>query len=213
MDPSVSVPTEAAQRHAAVAAPEPELEPLGLRSSTYGLRVCKPRPLQPLTERDERKFAHSLRFVLPRMTTPASRNLLTIGASWLAKWPSSASEPAVVIMRSPVSMLSLTSSGMPWSGPRDLPARSSRSSDSAMSAPRGSTRSPRRDAARGDRARQCAQGRVPPGRVRSSGRSSSRNPVHSASAPTVRRSRRSATPERKCARTRWSLQPPERRES
>src|SRR5262245_18929008 len=48
MDPSVSVPTAAAQRLAATAAPEPELEPEVLRSRAYGFRVSPPRPLQPL---------------------------------------------------------------------------------------------------------------------------------------------------------------------
>jgi len=47
------------------AAPEPELEPQGFRSSTYGFLACPPRPLQPLDECVERKLAHSLRFVLP----------------------------------------------------------------------------------------------------------------------------------------------------
>src|SRR5437667_8097249 len=62
-EPSVSVPTPIAARFAAIAAPVPELEPHGLRSSTYGFRVCPPRPLQPLDEWLERKFAHSLKFV------------------------------------------------------------------------------------------------------------------------------------------------------
>src|SRR2546426_8678579 len=53
-EPSVSVPTATAQRLAAVAAPDPELEPHGLRSSAYGLRGCPPRPLQPLIEWPER---------------------------------------------------------------------------------------------------------------------------------------------------------------
>ena len=79
IEPSVSVPIADAARLAATAAPEPELEPPGLRSSTYGLRVCRPRPLQPLDERVDRKFAHSLRFVLPRMTAPASRSRRAIG--------------------------------------------------------------------------------------------------------------------------------------
>ena len=39
MLPSVSVPTPTAARLAAIADPVPELEPQGLRSSTYGLRV------------------------------------------------------------------------------------------------------------------------------------------------------------------------------
>src|SRR5262245_11521325 len=75
IEPSVSVPTAAAQRLAATATADPELDPDGFRSSTYGFRVCPPRPLQPLIEREPRKFAHSLRFVLPRMTAPALRNL------------------------------------------------------------------------------------------------------------------------------------------
>src|SRR5580704_6723001 len=74
IEPSVSLPTAAAQRFAAVPAPDPELDPLVLRSSTYGFRVCPPRPLHPLEECVERKFAHSLRLVLPRITAPAARN-------------------------------------------------------------------------------------------------------------------------------------------
>ncbi len=74
IEPSVSVPTAAAARLAAIAAPEPELEPDGLRSSAYGFFVCPPRPLQPLVEWVDRKFAHSLRLVLPRITAPASRS-------------------------------------------------------------------------------------------------------------------------------------------
>src|SRR6185436_11414071 len=80
-EPSVSEPTPAAARLAAIAAPVPLLEPHALRSSAYGLRVSPPRPLQPLVECVERKFAHSLRFVLPRSTTPASRNRRTTCAS------------------------------------------------------------------------------------------------------------------------------------
>src|ERR1043165_7230073 len=49
-EPSVSVPIAAAHKFAATAAPEPELEPQGFRSSTYGFLVCPPRPLQPLDE-------------------------------------------------------------------------------------------------------------------------------------------------------------------
>src|SRR5438046_10767811 len=66
IDPSVSVPAATAQRFAATATAEPELEPEGLRSSAYGFRVSPPRPLQPLVECVDRKLAHSLRFVLPR---------------------------------------------------------------------------------------------------------------------------------------------------
>ncbi len=71
IDPSVSVPTATAERFAATAAAEPELEPDVLRSSAYGFLVNPPRPLHPLVEWLDLMFAHSLRFVLPRMTAPA----------------------------------------------------------------------------------------------------------------------------------------------
>src|ERR1700720_1326158 len=131
-EPSVSVPTAMAQRFADAAAPDPELEPQGFRSSTYGFFVCPPRPLQPLDECDERKLAHSLRFVLPRMTAPASRNFFATVESCAGVDPNSASEPAVVIMRSAVSMLSLIRTGMPCSGPRGPFSFRSRSSASAI---------------------------------------------------------------------------------
>src|SRR5262245_17285355 len=78
IEPSVSVPTVRAQRFAAPAVPDPELEPEGSRSRTYGFLHCPPRPLQPLCECVDRKFAHSERFVLPRITAPASRSRLTM---------------------------------------------------------------------------------------------------------------------------------------
>src|SRR4051794_16678193 len=81
IDPSVSVPTPAAARLAATATAVPELDPDGLRSSAYGLRVCPPRALQPLDECVDRKLAHSLRFVFARITAPASRNRATRNAS------------------------------------------------------------------------------------------------------------------------------------
>src|ERR1700733_825245 len=63
-------------------------------------------------------FAHSLRFVFPRITAPASRNLCATVESLGACEPSSAKEPAVVIILSAVSMLSLIRIGIPCSGPR-----------------------------------------------------------------------------------------------
>jgi hypothetical protein len=50
MLPSVSLPNETAAKLAEAAAPEPALEPHGLRSSEYGLLVCPPRPDQPLVD-------------------------------------------------------------------------------------------------------------------------------------------------------------------
>ena len=107
IEPSVSVPNEAAARLAATATADPELEPQGVRSSTYGFRLWPPRPLHPLDEAVERKFAHSLRFVLPRMTAPALRSLSTTKASHGGREPNSASDPAVVCIASAVEILSL----------------------------------------------------------------------------------------------------------
>ncbi len=84
IEPSVSVPTEAAHKFAATAAPEPDDDPHAERSSTYGLRVNPPREDHPLTERFPRKFAHSLKFVFPKMTAPALRNCFTMNASCVA---------------------------------------------------------------------------------------------------------------------------------
>src|ERR671937_1134563 len=75
MLPSVSVASAAAQRFADAAAPDPELDPHGLRSIAYGLLHWPPRPLQPLDEWNERKFAHSLRFAFPRIKAPPARSL------------------------------------------------------------------------------------------------------------------------------------------
>ncbi len=64
----------------------------------------------------ERKFAHSDRFALPRMTAPAARSRVMMNAS--GGWaPSKAGEPAVVGMPATCT-LSLTRTGMPSSGPR-----------------------------------------------------------------------------------------------
>src|SRR6202011_1278369 len=79
IEPSVSVPSAAMHKFAETATPEPELEPPGLRSSTNGLRVWRPRRLQPLDERVERKFAHSLRLALARMTAPAALSFSATG--------------------------------------------------------------------------------------------------------------------------------------
>ncbi len=137
IEPSVSVPTATAHRFAETATPEPELEPHGLRSSAYGFRHCPPRALHPLLERVERKFAHSDRFALPRITAPASRSRPTTNASRAGVTSPSANDPAVVSMRSAVSMLSFTRTGIPWSDPRTLPERRSASIASAISSASG----------------------------------------------------------------------------
>src|ERR1700722_11048370 len=118
IEPSVSVPIPTAQRLAEMPAPVPELDPQGLRSSAYGFRVRPPRPLHPLVEWLDRMLAHSLRLVLPRITAPAARSFCATKESFAGFEPSSASDPAVVIILSAVSMLSLIRTGMPCSGPR-----------------------------------------------------------------------------------------------
>ena len=50
IEPQVSVPIATAHKFAETATPDPELEPQGLRSSTYGFFVCPNIPLQPLEE-------------------------------------------------------------------------------------------------------------------------------------------------------------------
>src|ERR671935_977930 len=125
--PSVSVPSDTAAKFAEAAAPEPELEPHGLRSMPYGLCVWPPRPDQPLVDSNERKLAHSDRLVLPRMTAPPARRLAATVESFGAGAPCRASEPAVVCILSPVSMLSFSRTGMPCSGPSTLPLARSRS--------------------------------------------------------------------------------------
>src|SRR5690349_7265917 len=112
-EPSVSLPTPTAHRLAATAEPVPDDDPDGLRSSAYGLTHCPPRPLQPLEECVERKFAHSERFVLPRITAPASRSRFATCESADGCAPTSASEPAAVSIRSAVPTLSLTRTGIP----------------------------------------------------------------------------------------------------
>src|SRR5690348_4694200 len=73
IEPSVSVPMASGARPADTPAADPELDPDGLRSSAYGLAVCPPRVDQPLVEWVDRKFAHSERFDLARITAPAAR--------------------------------------------------------------------------------------------------------------------------------------------
>src|SRR5437016_9896160 len=87
-DPSVSVPIATTERLAATAVAEPELEPQGLRSSMTGFFVCPPLLLHPLVDLDDRKFAHSLKLVLPIITAPAALNCFTMNASFEALFPS-----------------------------------------------------------------------------------------------------------------------------
>ena len=119
IEPSVSVPTASGASPADTPAADPELDPDGLLSSTYGLLACPPRDDQPLLEWVDRKFAHSDRFAFARITAPAARSRETMKASG-GHAGSSAGEPAVVGMPATWT-LSFTSTGMPSSGPRGWP--------------------------------------------------------------------------------------------
>src|ERR1700722_6602877 len=72
IEPSVSVPTASGARPAAIAAPEPELEPDVLRATLWGLTAWPPSVLSPLLDGRERKFAHSDRLALPPGNTPGA---------------------------------------------------------------------------------------------------------------------------------------------
>src|SRR5258708_3080201 len=137
MLPSVSVPNDTAAKFDDTAAPDPALEPQGLRLMPYGLFVCPPRPDHPLTDSKERKLAHSPRFVFPRMTAPPARRLAATVESVSAGFPTSANEPAVVCIMSPVSTLSLSSTGIPCKGPSTMPCLRSRSACRAISSASG----------------------------------------------------------------------------
>ena len=91
IDPSVSVPIATAVRFADTPTPDPELEPQGLRSSTYGFRHCPPRALHPLDDRVDLKFAHSLKLALPISSAPAFRSRRATSESIGGTQPFSAS--------------------------------------------------------------------------------------------------------------------------
>ena len=76
IDPQVSLPMPKAPKLAATAAPVPPLDPPGLRSGSYGLRVWPPSEARVVIPR-----ASSCMFVLPRTIAPASRRRRTWVAS------------------------------------------------------------------------------------------------------------------------------------
>ena len=77
-------------------------------SRANGLRVWPPTALQPEMDALERIFAHSDKFVLPRMTASAARRCVTSGASRWVTLLSRAMLPAVVGRGPSASMLSLS---------------------------------------------------------------------------------------------------------
>src|SRR5205807_3001349 len=137
MLPSVSVPNETAAKFADAAAHDPELEPHGLRLMLYGLLVCPPRPDHPLTDSNDRKFAHSDKLVFPRITAPPARKFAATVESRSAGFPTSANDPAEVCIMSPVSTLSFSNTGIPCNGPSITPRLRSTSAVRAISSASG----------------------------------------------------------------------------
>src|SRR5690606_4990659 len=80
-EPPVSLPSAPAQKPAATAAPEPPLEPPGMRVVFQGLSVCPPTELTLRTP-----YANSCRLVLPTIAAPARRSRSTTGASAFGTW-------------------------------------------------------------------------------------------------------------------------------
>ena len=122
IEPSVSVPTGRGAEFAAGATAEPELEPHGSKSRTYGF-AREPAAGAPAVERREAAEVRPLRQVglaedhRACRAQPRRRSARRAGT----RLPTSASDPAVVSMLSSVAMLSLTRTGMPCSGPRSWP--------------------------------------------------------------------------------------------
>src|SRR5690606_17502038 len=123
-EPPVSLPRAMETYPAATAAAEPPELPPVTRVRSCGFSTG------PYAEfSDEEPIANSSRFVLPTITPPASRSLLTAVASNGERYPSSMREPQVV-GRPSVAMLSLTATGAPPSGPgRGTPRASASGSE------------------------------------------------------------------------------------
>ncbi len=104
----------------ATAIPEPELDPAGDMSVLCGFLAWPPIALQPDEAAFDRKYAHSLRLVLPRIIASAERNRATTFASLSVQLSARANEPTVV-GSSIVSILSLIKIGIPNKGPIEAP--------------------------------------------------------------------------------------------
>ena len=112
IEPPVSVPSAKSQTPAATSAAEPLLEPPDVRLASSGLNVM---PYAGLTL----PAAYSRRFVLQRSSAPAVRRRATTAR----RAPAGGGTPTVdafVVTTPRTSMLSLTATGTPCSGPSTL---------------------------------------------------------------------------------------------
>ena len=153
IDPPMSVPSASGARPAATAAPEPPLDPPGVRSSRRGLRVTPNSSLEVWPHSQNGGFV-----VFAITIAPASRRRRTATASHLGT--KSASTRVPIVAGAPRTQItSLTATGTPHRAPPPTPAASrlsaARAAASASSASTtvqaftvGSTRSIRSSAAR-----------------------------------------------------------------
>ena len=126
-EPPVSVPSETGTSSAATAAPEPPLEPPGMRERSQGLRqgpVCSFCEVAPK--------ASSCMVSLPTSTAPAACRRRVTSASSAGTRSRKNPAPAVVTMPA-VSMLSFSPTGSPCSGPSERPSAYAASAAAACS--------------------------------------------------------------------------------
>src|SRR5215510_1518079 len=128
IDPPVSEPTDPNPRLRATAVPDPPLDPPAIRSLSHGFRVVPKWGLTVVTPN-----ANSWRLVLPTITAPASRSLVTTAASSEGTLLAKIFAPAVVRVAA-VSYRSLTERGTPLRA-RIFPPMISRSTARAVFIP------------------------------------------------------------------------------
>ena len=105
-----------------MAAPVPELDPPGERVRSHGFFGIR----NPVSGSGQ-PVAYSWRPSLPVMTAPAARSFVMTWASRPSPQAGSITRLFAVVGASFVAMMSLTPSGMPWSGPLSTPAAKSAS--------------------------------------------------------------------------------------
>ena len=121
-EPPVSVPSAPRKSPAATPAPLPEEDPPGHVSGFQGLRGTGNG-----FDASGMPIANSIVEVLPMITAPAARSRATTGASCPSPHAGSRTIDWAVVGASFVAMMSFTPIGMPWRGPRSMPAAKSAS--------------------------------------------------------------------------------------
>ncbi len=111
---NTSVPKPAKASPSPTLVAEPVLLPEAFMLGQKMPVACPPLGLHPVLELVYRKPANSDRLVLPRMTAPAFRRIVTMPSSAAGIVPRRAVEPLVACVLSNVTMLSLRRIGMPW---------------------------------------------------------------------------------------------------